>query len=337
MKVLVTGGNGYIGSHTVVDLIDNGFEPICADNLSRSRKEMWAGVQQAAKQEIPLYEIDLSDKVAVQQLFEERGDIGAVIHFAAYKYVGESVKDPLLYYENNLNSLVNLLSCVNKHKVKHFVFSSSCTVYGNPEKLPVSEKSPVVSPQSPYGATKQMSEQIITDFSHNSDCRFTLLRYFNPIGAHPSALIGELSNGRPENIMPILLETADGTRASMTVFGSDYPTRDGTCIRDYIHVMDIANAHTKALQYMQKDTKPEKVQVFNLGSGEGVTVLELISAFEKASGKKLNWEMGDRRPGDVVAVYADNRKAKEQLNWQLQYSLEDMMETAWKWQQKLDS
>lgn len=331
MKVLVTGGSGYIGSHTIVDLIDHNILPVSVDNFSRSSSETLEGIQKICKQSINNYDIDISQADELRKIFELEGDITGIIHFAAFKFVGESVKEPLLYYRNNLNGLINLLDCVKKYNIQQFVFSSSCTVYGNPDQLPVNEQSPILPSQSPYGATKQMSEQIIRDFAQNSSCKFSLLRYFNPIGAHPSAMIGEGSKFPPENLMPILTETALGLRKSLTVFGGDYPTRDGTCVRDYIHVMDIAHAHTKALSLHFQN---QNVQTFNLGSGQGVTVLELISAFEKATGIKLNYEIGERRPGDVVAVYADNRKAKEVLGWELRYSLEEMMSTAWRWQLK---
>lgn len=334
-KILVTGGCGYIGGHTIVDLINNGFDVISVDDLSRGSLRMLDGIEQILGREIKNYKVDLTNPDDTQAIFIENPDIVGIIHFAAYKSVGESVGDPLSYYRNNINSLVNILQCANDYQVPNIVFSSSCSVYGNAAELPVKETTPLQPAESPYAYTKQVGEVICRDFARGkSGFGISLLRYFNPVGAHPSALIGELQD-KPENLVPMITQTAIGKRSSMNVFGNDYDTRDGSCVRDYIHVMDIANAHTKSLQYLMAGKNRESVEVFNLGSGEGVTVLELISAFERVSGRKLNFQIGPRRAGDVVAVYADNQKARKQLGWSPAYGLDQMMETAWRWEQKL--
>lgn len=334
-KILVTGGCGYIGGHTIVDLVNNGFDVISVDDLSKGSLRMLDGVEQILGREIKNYKVDLTNLDDTQAIFIENPDIIGIIHFAAYKNVGESVNEPVLYYRNNINSLLNILQCAKEFDVPNIVFSSSCSVYGNATALPVTEQTPLAVAESPYAYTKQIGEVICHDFARNkTGFNISLLRYFNPVGAHPSAKIGELQE-KPENLVPVITQTAIGKRGSMTVFGSDYPTRDGSCVRDYIHVMDIAHAHTKALQYLISGKNKEAVEVFNLGSGEGVTVLELIAAFERISGRKLNYEIGARRPGDVVAVYADNSKARKLLGWQPVYELDQMMETAWKWEQKL--
>ena len=335
-KILVTGGCGYIGSHTIVDLIANGFEVICVDNNVRSSPRILEGVEKITGKKIKNYKVDLQNYDDTCAIFQENENIAGIIHFAAYKAVGESVEQPLMYFENNLVSLINLLKCVQEFDIPHFVFSSSCTVYGNPDEIPVTELTPPKPAESPYGYTKQMGEQIINEFSKATPLtRSILLRYFNPVGAHPSILIGEMPIGRPANLVPAITQTAIGKLPQMTVYGDDYPTRDGSCMRDFIHVCDIAHAHTLAIQYMldKKMTKP--AEVFNLGTGNGVTVLEAIKAFEKVSGVKLNYHIGPRRPGDVVAIYANNDLAKHQLGWQTEFGLEDMMSTAWKWEQKL--
>lgn len=334
-KILVTGGCGYIGGHTIVDLIENGFEVISVDNLSRGHLRMIEGVEQIVGKKIKNYKVDLCNIDDTEAIFIENPDIEGIIHFAAFKSVPESVQKPTLYYRNNLNSLVNLLQCAQDNNVNHFVFSSSCSVYGNPDKLPVDEKAQLAEAESPYARTKQIGEAICRDFARIAlDFNVILLRYFNPVGAHPSVKIGELQE-KPENLVPVITQTAIGKLPEMQVFGSDYDTRDGSCVRDYIHVMDIANAHTKALQYIMSGKNDERCEVFNLGTGEGVTVLELINAFEKVSGEKLNYKMGPRRPGDVVAVYADNCKARAVLDWDIKYDLEQMMDTAWRWEQVL--
>lgn len=334
-KILVTGGGGYIGSHTLIDLVENGFDVISVDNNSRSNPRILEGVEKIIKKPIKTYKVDLCNFDDTYAIFQENPDISGIIHFAAYKAVGESVANPLMYFENNLNSLVNLLKCVQEFKTPNFVFSSSCTVYGNPDLIPVSEDSPFKTAESPYGLTKQMGEQILTEFSKSSQTQVVLLRYFNPVGAHPSGHIGELPIGRPANLVPAITQTAIGKLPQMTVFGHDYPTRDGSNIRDYIHVSDIAHAHTLALQFLLDGKAKQLVEVFNLGTGDGVTVLEAINAFERISGVKLNYTLGPRRPGDVVAIYANNDKAKRELGWELKYSLDDMLSTAWKWEQKV--
>lgn len=334
-KILVTGGCGYIGGHTIVDLVNNGFEVISVDDLSRGSLRMLEGVESILGRPVKNYKVDLTNADDTQAIFIENPDIIGIIHFAAYKSVNESVQEPLLYYRNNINSLVNILQCAKDYQVSNIVFSSSCSVYGNADKLPVDEKTILATAESPYAFTKQIGEVMCHDFvKQNPDFNITLLRYFNPVGAHPSAIIGELQE-KPENLVPVITQTAIGKRPEMSVFGNDYDTRDGSCVRDYIHVMDIANAHTKALQYLIGGRNKEACEVFNLGSGNGVTVLELIQAFEKVSGRKLNYNIGPRRAGDVVAVYADNSKARNLLGWSIQYQLDQMMDTAWRWEQKL--
>ncbi len=334
-KILVTGGCGYIGSHTIVDLVENGYEVICADNNSRSNVNILLGVEKITGKKIKNYTLDLCVFDDTHAIFQENPDIIGIIHFAAYKAVGESVANPLMYYDNNLNSLINILKCVAEFKVPHFVFSSSCTVYGNPDVIPVTEETPQKPAESPYGATKQMGEQIIQDAIKGLNTKAILLRYFNPVGAHPSVLIGELPVGRPANLVPAITQTAIGKLPTMQVYGSDYDTRDGSCVRDYIHVVDIAHAHTLAINYLIDNKNEATCTVFNLGTGDGCTVLEAIKAFETVSGVALNYQIGPRRPGDVVAIYANNEKAKTQLLWNPQYSLLQMMETAWKWELKL--
>ncbi len=331
-KILVTGGCGYIGAHTIIDLIENGFEVISVDDLSRGSVRMIKGAELITGRSIKNYKVNLCDMDDTEALFIENPGITGIIHFAAFKSVPESVQEPLKYFRNNINSLVNVLQCAQEHHINQFVFSSSCSVYGNPKELPVMETAPLQEPESPYARTKQMGEAICRDFAkQNRKFNVTLLRYFNPVGAHPSALIGELQE-KPENLVPMITQTAIGKRGEMQVFGSDYPTRDGSCVRDYVHVMDIANAHTKALQFTMEGRNADKCEVFNLGTGNGVTVLELIEAFEKASGQKLNYKIGPRRPGDVVAVYANNDRAHELLGWTPQYDLHQMMDTAWRWE-----
>lgn len=334
-KILVTGGCGYIGGHTIVDLIQNGFEVISIDDLSRGSLKMLAGIEKIVGKPIKNYRVNLCDLDDTQAVFLENPDIVGIIHFAAYKAVGESVNEPLMYFRNNFNSLINILHCAEEFNVNNFVFSSSCSVYGNAKALPVVEDSPLQEPESPYARTKQVGEAICRDFTNtNNHFNTILLRYFNPVGAHPSVIIGEIQE-TPENVVPVITQTAIGKRKSMTVFGDDYNTRDGSCVRDYIHVMDIANAHTKALQYIIDDRNKHNVEVFNLGSGNGVTVLELIKAFEKVSGVKLNYNIGPRRAGDVIEVYANNSKACKTLGWEAKYDLDAMMDTAWRWEQSI--
>lgn len=334
-KILVTGGCGYIGSHTIVDLVENGFEVISVDNNSRSTSQILAGVEKITGVKVKNYKVDLCNFDDTFAIFQENEDIEGIIHFAAFKAVGESVEQPLMYFENNLVSLINLLKCVQEFHVPYFVFSSSCTVYGNPDVIPVTEQTPPKPAESPYGYTKQMGEQIINEFSKATPSQSILLRYFNPVGAHPTAFIGELPIGKPNNLVPVITQTAIGKLPQLTVFGDDYPTRDGSCIRDFIHVCDIAHAHTLALQFLIDGKTSKRCEVFNLGTGNGVTVLEAIKAFEEVSGQKLNYVIGPRRPGDVIAIYANNDYARKQLGWNLKYSLNDMMSTAWKWEQRL--
>lgn len=331
-KILVTGGCGYIGTHTIVDLIENGFEVVSIDNLSRSDIRALQAVEKLTGKAIKNYQVDLCNFDDTYAVFQEHTDINGIIHFAAYKAVGESCEKPLMYYENNLNSLVNLLKCADEFGIPHIVFSSSCTVYGNPDSTPVTEDFPIKQAESPYGATKQMGEVIVRDFTKSTAASAILLRYFNPVGAHPSAAIGELPIGRPMNLVPAITQTAIGKLPQMTVHGTDYPTRDGSCIRDYIHVCDIASAHTLALQYLLNSKNSTDCEVFNLGTGNGISVLEAIHTFEKVSGVKLNYTLGPRRSGDVVATYANNTAAVEKLGWQIKYNLEDMMRTAWAWE-----
>lgn len=334
-KILVTGGCGYIGSHTIVDLIENGYEVISVDNNSRSNANVLKGIEQITGKKVKNYKVDLCNFDDTFAIFQENEDITGIIHFAAYKSVAESVEQPLLYFENNLTSLINLLKCVQEFKTPHFVFSSSCTIYGNPDKIPVTENTPQKSAESPYGSTKQMGEQIVNDFAKSSGTQSILLRYFNPAGAHPSAAIGEMPVGKPQNLVPAITQTAIGRIPKMFVHGNDYPTRDGSCIRDYIHVCDIANAHTLSLKYLEQGKNTGLCEVFNLGTGNGVSVLEAIHAFEKVNGVKLNYEIGPHRPGDVVAVYANNDLAKNLLGWNPKFSLEEMMATAWNWELRL--
>ncbi len=314
-KILVTGGCGYIGSHTIVDLFNNGYDVISIDDNSRSTNYLLEGIEKITGKKLKNYKVDLKNFDETRAVFQENEDIQGVIHFAAYKAVGESVEKPLEYYENNLFSLINLLKCTKEFEVPYFVFSSSCTVYGNPDSIPVTEKSPIKKAESPYGATKQMGEDIVSETSRACNMRSILLRYFNPVGAHPSALIGELPLGKPQNLVPAITQTAIGKIQEMKVYGSDYDTRDGSCVRDYIHVCDIAHAHTLALEYLIKGDEKAACDVFNLGTGQGITVLEAIKAFEKVSTVKLNFSLAPRRPGDVVAIYANNDKAVNELNW----------------------
>jgi len=335
-KILVTGGCGYIGSHTIVDLVKQGFEVISVDNNSRSNPAVMQGIEKITGRPIKNYHVDLCIFDDTHAIFQENNDISGIIHFAAYKAVGESVENPLMYFENNLASLVNILKCVAEFKVPHFIFSSSCTVYGNPDQIPVTELTPQKLAESPYGSTKQMGEEIVKQTMNSlQDQQAILLRYFNPVGAHPSNFIGEIPVGRPANLVPAITQTAIGKLPQMQVWGNDYDTRDGSCLRDYIHVSDIAHAHTLALNYLLENKNETNCDVFNLGSGNGFTVLEVIKTFEKISGQKLNYAIGPRRAGDVVAIYANNDKAVNQLNWKLEFGLDEMMRTAWEWELKL--
>lgn len=334
-KILVTGGTGYIGSHTIVDLIENGFDVISIDNFSRSTTIALAGIEKITGKKIKNYTVDLKNFDETQAVFQENPDINGIIHFAAYKAVGESVEEPLRYYENNMFGLINLLKCVQEFSISNFVFSSSCTVYGNPDAIPVTENSPIKPAESPYGATKQMGEVVIKDFTKAVPTKTILLRYFNPVGAHPTCNIGELPVGKPQNLVPAITQTAIGKLPKMWVHGNDYPTKDGSCVRDYIHVSDIAHAHTLAILYLMNGKNETNCDIFNLGTGDGVSVLEAIHTFEEVSGVKLNYEIGPRRAGDVIAIYANNDAAVTKLGWKIKYGIKEMMDTAWKWELKM--
>ena len=333
-KILVTGGCGYIGSHTIIDLLDHGFEVISIDNFMRSKPSALDNIHKVTGKRVPNYEIDLCDTAALDQVFTKEKGISGIIHFAALKSVPESVADPLLYYRNNLESLINLLQAAKKYQVPRFVFSSSCSVYGNATELPVTEDTPLMEAESPYARTKQISENIISDTSRTSDARFVALRYFNPVGAHESGLIGEdPKDGAVFNIFPRITGVASGRYDHLDIYGDDYDTRDGTCIRDYIHVMDIAHAHTLALSYIV-DVQAPRYDIFNLGTGHGVTVMEVVRAFERVAGMKLRYEMKPRRDGDVEAIYANNEKAAKKLGWHALRDLDTMIRTAWIWEQR---
>ncbi|WP_432672836.1 UDP-glucose 4-epimerase GalE [Flavobacterium sp. SM2513] len=337
MKVLVTGGLGFIGSHTVVELQNEGFEVVIIDNLSNSSEEVLVGIENISKKK-PLFEkMDLREKKAVQAFFEKHNDINGVIHFAASKAVGESVENPLLYYENNINTLVYVLQELQKKEEASFIFSSSCTVYGQAEKMPITEDAAVQMAMSPYGNTKQIGEEIITEVAKVSNIKSILLRYFNPIGAHPSAEIGELPIGVPQNLVPFITQTAMGLRNQLAVYGDDYPTTDGTAVRDYIHVVDLAKAHVIALKRLLDNKNSDKVETFNLGTGTGSSVLEVINAFEKVSQEKLNYKIVGRREGDITSAYANTDKANTVLGWKAQSTLEESLASAWKWEQKIRS
>ena len=332
-KILVTGGAGFIGSHTVVELHHAGYEPIIVDNLSNSSKSALEGIEKIIGASVPFYQIDCNDEYAMNTVFEENPEIDGVIHFAAFKAVGESVAEPVKYYHNNIGSLTVLLRVMYKYDVNDLVFSSSCTVYGEPDKLPVAEDAPTKPANSPYGFTKQVCEQLIND-AVNAQERLgaVLLRYFNPIGAHPSAYIGELPLGTPNNLVPFLTQTAKGKRDTLTVFGKDYPTQDGTCIRDYIHVVDLAKAHVKSLDWLHQNAE-KGAEVFNVGTGKGNSVLEVINTFTETTNTSLNWTYGPKRAGDVTAVYADATKINTFLGWEATLSLADALNDAWNWEQ----
>lgn len=334
-KILVTGACGYIGSHTLVDLIQNGYHVVSIDSNIRSNADVLDGVKAITGSTIPHYAVDLCDLEATQQVFEKHQDIEGIIHFAALKSVPESVAKPLLYYQNNLNSLANILSCVAKYQINSFIFSSSCSVYGNTRALPVVETTPFEEAQCPYAHTKQIGEEMVKAFLKNyPHLSAVLLRYFNPAGAHPSAYIGEIPQAGAYNVVPIIFECALRIRPPFQVTGNDYNTRDGSCVRDYVHVMDVASAHTKCLQYLERGNNETHCEVFNVGIGSGVTVLELIQAFETATQQKLDYSIGKRRTGDVPAIYANYDKAAALLNWQPRYSILDILSTAWAWELK---
>ncbi len=336
MKILVTGGLGFIGSHTVVELQNEGFDVVIIDDCSNSSETVLEGIM-AITGKMPLFEkFDLKEKALVEDFFKRHHDVAGVIHFAASKAVGESVSYPLRYYENNIGTLVYILKELVKKKTANFIFSSSCTIYGQADKMPITENAPTKPAESPYGNTKQMGEEIIAD-----TCKVTpglnaiSLRYFNPMGAHPSSKIGELPIGVPQNLVPFITQTGIGIREQLSVFGDDYPTSDGTCIRDYIYVVDLAKAHVVALQRLLQAKNTDNYEVFNVGTGTGTTVLEVIHSFEKIAGIKLNYKIVERRPGDITEAYADTRKANEVLGWQAQYSLDHAMKSAWDWEQVL--
>jgi UDP-glucose 4-epimerase len=335
MKILVTGGLGFIGSHTVVELQNEGFNVVIIDNLSNSTEEVLKGIV-AITGKMPIFEnLDLRDKRAIQDFFKKHTDVSGVIHFAASKAVGESVGNPLLYYENNISSLIYLLQELQQKEEAHFIFSSSCTVYGESDVMPIDESAVIKTAMSPYGNTKQIGEEIIVDVAKVSGINAVLLRYFNPIGAHPSFEIGELPIGVPQNLVPFITQAGIGLRKELSVYGNDYPTVDGTCVRDYIHVVDLAKAHVIALQRLVSNKNSDKVEVFNLGTGTGSSVLEVIKAFEKVSGQKLPYRIVGRREGDVVSAYANIEKANTILGWKTQSTLEESIESAWKWEQQL--
>jgi len=334
-NILVTGGAGYIGSHTIVRLHEEGYNPIILDNFSNSDRSVLEGLLRITGKEFSLYEGDILDRSLFDKIFTENS-IEGVIHFAAQKAVGESVEIPLSYYKNNVYGLIVLLEAMTHHKVSSLVFSSSCTVYGQPDELPVTEETPKKPANSPYGNTKQIGEEIIEDTVNSGiKLKSMALRYFNPIGAHPSSEIGELPLGVPNNLVPFITQTAAGLRESLTVFGNDYNTADGTCIRDYIHVMDLADAHVKCLQHMDSLENDHHFDVINIGTGRGNTVLEVIKSFEEITGVSLNFKLGPRRPGDVEKIYAEVNKSKKVLKWETSHSLDDSMRDAWNWQKKL--
>ena len=335
MKILVTGGLGFIGSHTVVELQNQGFEVIIIDNLSNTSLNVLDGIANITGINTAFEKLDLRDKEKVQDFFKRHRDISGVIHFAASKAVGESVENPLLYYENNINTLVYVLQELQQKTEASFIFSSSCTVYGQAEKMPITEDASIQIAMSPYGNTKQIGEEIIIDTAKVTHINAILLRYFNPIGAHPSAEIGELPIGVPQNLVPFITQTGIGLRQELSVYGGDYPTTDGTAVRDYIHVVDLAKAHVIALKRLLDKKNLAKVETFNLGTGTGSSVLEVILAFEKVSGQKLPYKIVARREGDITSAYANTDKANTILGWKAQSTLEEAMESAWKWEQKI--
>ena len=335
--ILVTGGTGFIGSHTTVELQQADYKVVIADNLSNSKIEVLDGIEKITGVRPAFENIDLEDYNATKRLFDKYSDIKGIIHFAASKAVGESVEKPLLYYRNNITSLLNLLELMPQHHVKGIIFSSSCTVYGQPSKehLPVTEHAPIQTALSPYGNTKQINEEIIRDYIHSrAPIKSIILRYFNPIGAHPTALIGELPNGTPNNLIPYITQTAMGIRKQLTIFGNDYNTPDGTCVRDYIYVVDLAKAHVAAMRRVL-DQETEPLEYFNIGTGKGESTLEIVETFEKVTGVKLNWKYGPRREGDIEKVWGNVDKANKVLAWKADTPLEKVLSSAWKWQQKL--
>ncbi len=336
-KILVTGGTGFIGSHTSVELINKGYTVVIADNLSNSNADVVDAIEKITGTR-PIFEkADLSVRSQAEEVFEKHCDIAAVINFAAYKAVGESVKEPLKYYSNNLCIVFNLLSEMERHGIRNFVQSSSCTVYGEPDTLPISESSPLKPATSPYGNTKKMVEDILADVAKQDKICAIALRYFNPIGAHPTGLIGELPRGVPNNLMPFITQTAIGIRQQLSVFGNDYDTPDGTCIRDYIHVVDLAKSHVSAVERLVNRRNKAGIEFFNIGTGNGFSVMEVIKSFEKTSGVKLNYKIADRREGDIVKIWADTSLSNRELGWKAEYSLDDMTRDAWNWEKKLQN
>ena len=334
MNILVTGGTGFIGSHTVVELVNAGFTPILVDNFANSQQSVMAGLKKILGFEPVLYNIDCNNATAMREVLVKE-NIEGVIHFAAHKAVGESVKNPLKYYENNIGSTVTLLKLMLELNIKNLVFSSSCTVYGEPDFIPVTEASPRKPATSPYGSTKVMCEDILRDTAASNAIKIIALRYFNPIGAHETAEIGELPNGVPSNLIPFVTQTAAGVREQLTIFGDDYDTIDGTNVRDYIHVVDLAKAHVAAFAYLKKVEETQFYDIFNIGTGQGNSVLEIVQTFEKVNGIKVNYKIGPRRSGDVEKIYGDVAKAKAVLGWQTQKTLEESLVDAWRWQQKV--
>lgn len=334
-KVLVTGGAGYIGSHTVLSLIEAGYTPIIVDDFRNSEEWIVNRLNDLSGELITTYNCDCTDKSALREVFEQERDIESIVHFVADKAVGESVIEPLKYYRNNIGSLVTILELAEEFDINHFVFSSSCTVYGEPKEMPVSESTPIRKANAPYGNTKIICEQILQDQKKaNPSLNVVLLRYFNPVGAHPSGKIGELPLGIPNNLVPYLTQTAAGERESLTVFGNDYKTEDGTCLRDYIHVCDLADAHVKSLSFLSKGNNQE-VHVFNIGTGIGISVLEIIHTFEEATEIKLNWKYGERRSGDVEQIYAACEKANSVLGWKHKYSIKEALVHSWNWEKSI--
>ena len=335
-KILVTGGLGYIGSHVVVELQNNNFDVLIVDDLSNSSLKVKDGIYQTTGIEPEFEKIDLKNKQTVVNFFKRHADIVGVIHFAASKAVGESVSNPLKYYENNINTLVYLLQEVNKLNSQKLIFSSSCTVYGQSDELPITENAPIKEPESPYGNTKKIGEQIIKDTcSASQSLKSIALRYFNPIGAHKSANIGELPIGTPQNLVPFITQTGIGLRENLSIFGNDYPTPDGTCIRDYIHVVDLAKAHVIAMKRLLDEKNTHNYEVFNIGTGNGYSVIEVVNTFEEISGLKLNYSFESRRSGDIVSAYADTKQANSVLEWKSEFSLKEALTSAWEWEKRL--
>lgn len=333
-EILITGGAGYIGSHVVVELVKAGYNPVIVDDFRNASKSVIKGLTQLIKKDPIIYELDICDLVSLEKIFQKHNFKG-IIHFAAYKAVGESVANPLKYYQNNIGGLVSICQLAQKYKVNNFVFSSSCTVYGEPKgQVEVTEETPKSEPNSPYGNTKLIGEQILTDvFNSTDDFKIINLRYFNPVGAHPSSLIGEFPIGKPNNLLPFVTQTAIGKQETLTVFGNNYKTPDGTCIRDYVHVCDLAEAHVKALQFIE--TQAKCLEAVNIGTGKGTSILEIINLFEEKTGQKLNWKFGPKRPGDVTEIYANANKAFELFNWKPNFTIADAIIHAWNWEKKL--